>query len=55
VGTKWFTSATTAQFGSQFILLLPFTATQGNISTVASVSVELANSQGASQAVGATF
>jgi len=55
VGTKWFTSATSAQFGSQFILLLPFTATQGNISTVASVSVELVNSQGTSQAVGATF
>jgi hypothetical protein len=55
VGTKWFTSATSAQFGSQFILLLPFTATQGSVSTVASVSVELSNSQGTSQAVGANF
>jgi hypothetical protein len=55
VGTPWFQSATSTQFGSQFILLLPFTATQGSIDTVASVTVALTNSQGTSQAAGASF
>jgi hypothetical protein len=55
VGTQWFKSAASAQFGSQFILLLPFTATQGSIDMVASVTVQLTNSQGSSQPVGASF
>ena len=43
------------EFGSQFILVMPFTATQGSISAVASVSVVLKNSTGASPVSSATF
>jgi len=55
VGKQWFESSTSAKFGSQFILVMPFTATQGNISAVASVSVVLKDSTGASPAASATF
>jgi len=55
VGKQWFSSTQSAQFGSQYILVLPFTATQGNISAVASVSVILKNSTAASASASANF
>jgi hypothetical protein len=55
VGKQWFESDTSAQYGSQFILVMPFTASQGSISAVASVTVKLKNSQGTSQSATAKF
>ena len=55
VGSAWFTGSNSAQFGSQFILVLPFTASQGSVSAVASASVQLTNSTGTSGAVSAKF
>ncbi len=55
VGKQWFQSSQSAQFGSQYILVLPFTASQGSISAVASVTVTLKNSEGSSSAVSANF
>jgi hypothetical protein len=55
VGQPWFQSAASAQYGSQYILVLPFTASQGSISAVASVTVTLKNSSGSSAAASASF
>jgi hypothetical protein len=55
VGQQWFQSAASAQYGSQYILVLPFTASQGSISAVASVTVTLKNSSGSSAAASASF
>lgn len=52
--TQWFTSTASAQFGSQFILTLPFTI-QGDTSAVASVSVTLVNRLGTSNSLTATL
>ena len=55
VGQQWYQSASSGQFGSQFILILPFTASQGSISTVGSVTVKLKNSVGISPGATANF
>jgi hypothetical protein len=55
VGKQWFQGSASVQYGSQFILVLPFTATQGNISAVASATVTLKNSMGASHPSSANF
>jgi large repetitive protein len=55
VGSQWFQSAGSVQYGSQFVLVLPFTASQGNIDAVASVTVTLKNSTGASPSSSANF
>ncbi len=55
VGKQWFQSAGSAQFGSQYILVLPFTASQGSISAVASVTVTLKDSEGSSSSASANF
>ncbi len=55
VGTKWYQSAASDAFGSQFILVLPFTASQGSVDAVGSASVKLKDSQGTSQAVSGSF
>jgi hypothetical protein len=55
VAQQWYQSATSGQFGSQFILVLPFTASQGSISAVGSVTVKLKNSQGISPGTSANF
>jgi hypothetical protein len=55
VGQQWYQNASSAQFGSQFILVLPFTTSQGSISAVSSVTVKLKNSQGISGGAGANF
>lgn len=52
--TAWYAGASSAQFGSQFLYTQPFTV-QGDMSTIASVSVTLTNSVGSSQAVGSAF
>jgi hypothetical protein len=55
VAQQWYQSATSAQYGSQFILVLPFTASQGSISAVGSVTVKLKNSEGISPGASANF
>ena len=52
VFTQWYQSAASLATGSQFSLTVPFTV-GGNIATIASVSVTLTNSVGASTAVSA--
>jgi hypothetical protein len=51
----WFQSATSDQYGSQFVLTLPFTVSDGSASAIASVSVELVNGAGTSASASASF
>lgn len=53
--TAWFQSSTSDQSGSTFVLTLPFTVSNGTASAIASVSVELVNSQGASTSASGTL
>jgi hypothetical protein len=55
VSNKWFQSQASAQFGSQFLLVLPITASQGSATAVGGVDVVLKNSTGASPKSSATF
>ncbi len=52
--TDWFRSGSSAQFGSQFTLLQPFTADQ-NAYTIGSAVVTLRNAEGLSAEKSATF
>ena len=51
---SWYASAASTKFGSQFVLVLPFTI-QGNTGGIDSVGVSLTNSQGISPAVTSKF
>jgi len=53
--TTWFQSTTSDQYGSQFVLTLPFTVTDGSASAIGSISVQLVNSQGTSTSASATL
>jgi hypothetical protein len=53
--TTWFQSSTSDQYGSQFILTMPFTVTNGSASAIGSISVQLVNSQGTSTSASATL
>jgi hypothetical protein len=55
VATAWYKSTGSAQYGSQLMLVLPFTASQGSVDAVGSVSVVLKNAQGSSPAANGTF
>jgi hypothetical protein len=55
VAKAWYQSAGSAQYGSQFTLVLPFTASQGSVDAVGSVTVVLKNSQGSSPSASGTF
>jgi hypothetical protein len=46
----WFQGSTSAQYGSQFILTLPFTVSNGSAGAIGSVSVTLTNGAGTSSA-----
>ena len=52
--TTWFQSETSAPFGGQFRVLMPFTV-QGDVNAIGSVSVTLTNAEGTSQAVAVQF
>jgi hypothetical protein len=54
VAQQWYASAASAQFGSQFMLTLPFNV-QGTTSAIAAVSVQLTNSVGTSALSSAGF
>lgn len=51
----WFQSGTSDQYGSQFILTLPFTVSNGGSSAIGSISVQLQNSVGSSSSSSATL
>jgi len=52
VSVAWYRSSASAQFGSQFSLILPFTI-QGDFNTIQSATVTLSNSEGASSPLSA--
>ena len=54
VFTTWYQNATSAQFGSQFSLTIPFTV-QSSTAPITSLSVTLTNSQGSSAAATAAY
>lgn len=51
--SAWFQSSASDAYGSQFILTMPFTVTNGGASAIASVSVQLVNTQGTSNSMSA--
>jgi hypothetical protein len=55
VATSWYQGATSTRYGSQLMLVLPFTASQGSVDSVGSVSVVMKNVQGGSQSGSGTF
>jgi len=55
VAGPFFASSGSAQFGGQFELLLPFTASQGSASAIGSVTVDLSSNTGTSQPVSANY
>jgi hypothetical protein len=55
VATTWFKSAGSTQYGSQLMLVLPFTASQGSVDAVGSVSVVLKNAKGNSPSASGSF
>ena len=48
-------TAASAQYGSGLMLVLPFTASQGSVDAVRSVSVVLKNAQGGSESSSGSF
>lgn len=52
---QWYSGTSSSQFGGQFLLQVPFTVQQGATSALATVSVQVQNSQGTSAAASAKF
>jgi len=52
---QWYTSSASTPFGGQFLLVVPFSVSQGAASGLASVTVQLQNGQSASAAATAKF
>jgi hypothetical protein len=55
VAARWYQTAASAQYGSGLMLVLPFTASQGSVDAVRSVSVVLKNAQGGSESSSGSF
>jgi hypothetical protein len=55
IASQWFTSSTSTQFGGQFLVIVPFSVSQGNVSGLSAVTVQLQNGQSASAAATANF
>ena len=55
VANQWYTSGTSTQFGGQFLVVVPFSVTQGAVSSLSAVSVQLQNGQGVSASATANF
>ena len=55
LASQWYTGTASNPFGGEFLLVVPFTVQQGGSSGLASVSVQLQNSQAASLAATANF
>jgi hypothetical protein len=52
--TTWYQSATSNQYGSQFMLTIPFSVANGPVADLVSVTVTLTNSKGSSNPVSPT-
>jgi hypothetical protein len=55
LASQWYSGTSSSQFGGAFLLVVPFTVQQGASSGLASVSVQLRNTQGTSSAGSASF
>jgi hypothetical protein len=55
VATAWFQSTASGQYGSLFMLVLPFTASTGSVDAVGSVSVVLKSAEGTAPSVSGTY
>jgi len=55
VASQWYTSSASTQFGGQFLLIVPFSVSQGNVTGLSAVTVQLQNGQGTSAAATANF
>jgi hypothetical protein len=55
VATAWYQGTASAQYGSLLMLVLPFTASQGSVDAVGSVSVVMKSAEGSSASVSGTF
>lgn len=55
VASQWFTGSGSQQFGGQFLLVIPFTVSQGGTSELNSVAVQVQNGQNTSSAATAKF
>jgi hypothetical protein len=55
VAAQWYQTAGSAQYGGGLMLVLPFTASQGSVDAVGSVSVALKNAQGSSESSSGSF
>jgi hypothetical protein len=53
--TAWYQGTASAQYGSLLMLVLPFTASQGSVDAVGSVSVVMKSAEGSSASVSGTF
>jgi hypothetical protein len=53
--STWFQGSTSAQYGGQFILTLPFSVSNGGAGAIGSVSVTLTNSVGTSNSMSGTL
>ena len=55
LASQWYSGTSSSQFGGAFLLVVPFIVQQGASSGLASVSVQLRNTQGTSSAGSASF
>ena len=53
--SEWYTGTASNQFGGQFLLVVPFTVSQGGLTGLSSVGVQLQNGQGTSAMSNANF
>lgn len=53
--SQWFNGIASLSFGGQFLVVVPFTVTQGEAAKVSAVAVQLQNGQGPSASAGASF
>jgi hypothetical protein len=55
VANAWYQSTASGQYGSLFMLVLPFTASTGSVDAVGSVSVVLKNAEGTAPSLSGTY
>ena len=55
LASQWYGNITSNQFGGQFLLVVPFSVSQGTAGGLTAVSVQLQNTQGASAAMTGKF
>jgi hypothetical protein len=55
IASQWYSSSASTQFGGQFLVIVPFSVLQGNVSGLSAVTVQLQNGQSTSAAATANF